>query len=232
MSRSPFTRLGEHIARDTAREIRERATAHPNDIEANLALKTLEAASSPAAVREKIRTIVRNHLKDADATLAETLPLATAGMTGGQYGARLSEWANETAPTYIFDSPEGRSIEIVRLCAHILEGMSLGQPDFDLGVVLGYGLAQKNHLLVREFADGPALARERANAHGRALGGSTRSIALRANVQARDRKICTEFANRQNKALSKQRWAQANEKRLDSAYGLKPGSVRKILAER
>jgi hypothetical protein len=68
----------------------------------------------------------------------------------------------------------------VGLCAEILKGTSLHVPDFDLGVILGYGLAQKHFLLVREFADGPALARERYLAQKRLEGAEgTKKVALK-----------------------------------------------------
>jgi hypothetical protein len=205
-SRSQFTRLGEHVARDAAREVRERAAANPDDDHAQSDLADLNAAASPEGLQKRVAEIVRLHLQDADETLNQAFPNGT-GMTVSQYGNALYEWWRASRGKYVYDSPEGRTAEIVKLCALILEGTGSG--------VLGYGLSQKNHLLVREFADGPALAREAAMIDARSRGGKEKRKALKITNTDRDRAICNRFCARSNKRQSKKAWAEdnaANEK--------------------
>jgi hypothetical protein len=76
-------------------------------------------------------------------------------------------------------------VTVIGLCAQTLIEMDRGDARFSLGAVLGYGIAQKYFLAFREFADGPALARERAGANGRSEGGKS-AAAARAENEKRD----------------------------------------------
>jgi hypothetical protein len=143
------------------------------------ALKELEAPvkpDTPESLREKIWTIVITHLANADGHLGGKAggPPRPKG-TAHEYGAALLEWVLPVRPKYNRDSKEGLAIAIVELCAGTLRALDSAHPDFMAGFEIGYNLSKANHLLVREFGDGPALAREHdAQAH-RAEGGRTRA---------------------------------------------------------
>jgi hypothetical protein len=92
--------------------------------------------------------------------------------------------------------------------------------------VLGYGLAQKNHLLVREFADGPALARDQAESEGRSRGG----MEAAKRHRQRDRDIRKAFAARLNPNQSQAAWSKANANAKDTWPG--EHGLRRILSER
>lgn len=299
--RSQFTRLGGHVARDTAREVRERAaTGEPSAL---TELEALKAAAMPESLRGKIWEIVRNHLADSDGILSKAGggPPRVQGRASDAYSKALFEWLAQARRRYEFDSPEGRAVEIVGLCAHVLDHLGKGGTDtnrvaprsvpewgtgvfvrmlrntdirwnehpaegrltvnkgdvlntgqmladalvrqnlaaendpaaaliaadelheFRLGVVLGYGLSQKNHMLVREFADGPALARDRAQQNGRAEGGDKRA----AQTVKRDKEIRKAFADARakNPSLTANGWAHDHA----SDWELSGERVRKIL---
>ena len=223
--RTQFTRLGAHTARDTAREVRKRAAAAPADPAAQKELEALNKALSPERLRAKVWEIVRNHLADSDGILGDAGggPPRAQGRASNVYAAALLEWAGDKRGTYDFDSPEGRAVEIVSLCASIAAYLDTEAPVFRLGVVLGYGLAQKNHLLVREFADGPALAREAAAQKTRAEGGRARA----AQSADRDKQMREDFscALAKDSTLTRRHWAEIHA----ADFELSADRVRKIV---
>jgi hypothetical protein len=223
-NRTKFTRLGEHKARDHAGEIHERAAM--GEAAALQDLERLNSAADPDALRAKVCEIVLLHLADADVRLGDRGPPRPQGRPSEIYAAALCSWVNEQRRIYEFDSREGRAVEIVRNCACIIAGLDHENVVFRLGVVLGYGLAQKNHLLGREFDDGPALAREAAARIHRAKGGKKRS----ADTADRNDRIRADFeaAWHQNRSLTPNGWAQKNA----NLYELSQDRVARILRPR
>lgn len=223
-ARTQFTRLGAHVASDKAGAIRAWAAANPDDPRAQAELKKLNAAAEPENVRRQILEIVRLQLQDAAQSL-EGMPLPEARPLD-EYAEALCVWAKASRQQYDVDTPEGRMVQIVRNCAFILDGLACGVPDFDLGVILGWELATKNHLLVREFADGPALARDAALEAARAQGGNARA----GKAAKRDVEIRAAFgaAKAKNPSLTRNGWADDHA----SQWDLSGERVRKILGRR
>lgn len=223
-ARTQFTRLGAHVARDKAGAIRAWAAANPNDPRAQAELRKLNAAAEPENIRRQILEIVRWQLQDAAQSL-DSMPAPEARPLD-KYAEALCVWAKASRDQYEIDTPEGRMVQIVRNCAFILDGLACGVPDFDLGVILGWELATKNHLLVREFADGPALARDAALEAARAQGGSVRAD----KTAKRDVEIRAAFAAARAKrpSLTRNAWADGHA----SQWGLSVERVRKILGRR
>jgi hypothetical protein len=188
-------------------------------------LEALKAAATPDSLRAKIWEIMRNHLADSDGILCEAGggPPRSQGRASDAYADALFEWLAQARGRHDFDSPEGRAVEIVGLCAHAISALDRVDPAFRLGFVLGYGISQKNHLLVREFGDGPALARESALQAARAEGGNARA---QQNAE-RDRKLRAAFAaaKAKNPSLTPNGWANDNA----SEYHLSADRVGKIL---
>jgi hypothetical protein len=223
-ARTQFTRLGAHVASDKAGAIRAWAAANPNDPRAQAELKKLNAAAEPENIRLQILEIVRLQLQDAAQSL-DSMPTPEA-MPLHEYAEALYVWTKGSGDQYEVDTPEGRMVQIVRNCAYILDGLVCGVPDFDLGVILGWELATKNHLLVREFADGPALAREAALEAARAHGGNARAD----KATQRDAEIRAAFAAASAKkpSLTRNGWADDHA----SQWDLSGERVRKILGRR
>lgn len=117
-------------------------------------------------------------------------------------------------------------IEVLKLCAHALIESDADNPDFLLGLVLGYGIGQKYFLALREYSDGPALAREKAMTEARARGGREKQTVLK--TEARDRAIRQRFSRRQNKHQSAKAWAEDNADREKMSVS----NLRRILAMR
>lgn len=221
MSRSTFTRLGDHIARDRAAEVRRRAAAGKDEALAELA--KLQAGLTPAGLLDKAEGIASGMLARADAALRQVghaAPHISADLGVVEHGLHLIEWSN--AQVAAPDTLEGRMIHVIRMCGHAMMQFENGKPETLLGFILGYGIAQHYFLAFREYEDGPALARERELARGRAEGGKARKDA----AKLRRDKIAAEFmaAWQANPRISAKGWAARNAERFE----LNPETVRKI----
>lgn len=225
--RSQFRRLGEHVARDTAGDVRARAAAgDPNAIEE---LRRLEAGLTLTGLQGKVDDIlsqmivrVAKGLHDCGHAIPPIEPEASLSSMA-EHGMALLSWANQHPAD--LDSFEGRMIEVLRLCAFALIESDPDDPRLLLGLVLGYGIGQKYFLALREYSDGPALAREKAMAEARVRGGLERRTGLK--TQARDRAICERFSQRQNKHQSAKAWAEDNADRENMSVR----NLRRILAK-
>lgn len=225
MARSRFDRLGDHRLQNKARKVRERAAA--GDPEAVAEAATIDHATTPEAMREKCWEILRTHLADCDSVLAE-LGLPRVPKSGGRapaaYADALDNWVETHAALLPLDTLEGRLLTGVKEVAHILHLLD-NATSFDLGMILGYGLAQNHFLALREFSDGPALARERALAEARSAGAKARGD----EVREVNREIAAAFiaAWRTNPHITANSWANANTERL----GKSPETLRKIASK-
>lgn len=223
--RSQFTRLGAHVARNTALDIRARAAAgDPIGIQE---LRRLEAGLTLAGLQDKGDDILSQMLVRVAKTLQDLghpCPPLTAESSVSEHGLALLSWAKEHSADP--DSLEGRMIEVLGLCAHALIESDADKADFLLGLVLGYGIAQKYFLAFREYSDGPALAREAAMMDARSRGGEEKRKSLKTTNNARDRGICDRFRARSNQHQSKKAWAEDNA----DSENMSARNLRRILA--
>jgi hypothetical protein len=223
MRRSKFQRLGEHTARDRAGELRRKVAAGgPDALQAQTEL--LESAT-PEAVRAKAFDLLLHSLKMAvEVFQAEGLCPPLDAPTPQEHAVALLAWTDQQNADP--DSLRGRMIRLTRQCAHGLVLLADGPLEAALAMAVGYGVAQTHFLALREYGDGPEIARERSAGRGRAEGGKSRKDGAKA-VHA---EIAADFmeARRVNPRISANGFAKKNAERHLERFGLAPETVRKI----
>jgi hypothetical protein len=129
MSRSRFTRLGDHIARDKAAEVRAKAAA--GDAAAIDDLSRLNGILTPDGLDDKLQDVVSQMLARAAHTLkgegCEAPPLSGFS-SAEQHGWMLLTWAKKQS--FDCDSLPGRMVTVIGLCAQTLIEMDRGDARF------------------------------------------------------------------------------------------------------
>ncbi len=212
-----FARLGEHEHVNRAKMVRDRAAA--GDQEAIAEAARIDLATRPDVIREKVWDIVRDHLADCAALFQaaeEIPPPRPLRQTPAAYANALDDWADGFA-SLALDTLMGRYIQSVRLIAHVLRLLDENGAPANQGFMLGYGLAQNHFLALREFVDGPGLAREKYNAEGRAAGGKVSGRGKRDAIAGKQRDAWNAFARaRQVKSsITMNGWAQQHAGEFD-----------------
>jgi hypothetical protein len=219
-----FTRLGDHLARDLPGDIRRRAAQ--GDPDALAELPNIAAAATVDGLRKKVLAIISHHLQHADSASEEhglsALP-DPKGVALESLAEALLSWTK--AQTVAHDTSGGQLIETVRQCAWLLARARAAQPEFLMGVVLGYGLAKTYAQAHREWIDGPALARERELAKGRAEGGRQKAENTQAALAPDRERARADFAARKGSG-SASAWAA----RHAAEYSVAPRTLRRWLA--
>lgn len=225
MARSRFDRLGDHRLQNKARQVRERAAA--GDPEAIAEAAKIDRATTLEALRQRCWEILRAHLAYCDSELsASGLPsVPKAGeRTPPAYADALEDWADANTANLPLDTPVGRLVTQVRHVAHILRQLDCAT-SFRLGLILGYGFAENYYLMLREFADGPAIARERWLADARSAGAKARQD----NAAYKNREIAQAFLSawRGNPHITPNSWAKTNAQR----FGKSADRIRRLASD-
>lgn len=212
-----FARLGEHEHVNRAKMVRDRAAA--GDKEAIAEAARIDLATSPDVIRETVWDILRHHLADCAALFqaaGEPPPPRLLRRTPAAYADALDDWADGFA-TLALDTLMGRHIQSVRLVAHVLRLLDENGAHANRGFMLGYGLAQNHFLALREFIDGPDLAREKYNAEGRSTGGKVGGKGKRDAIAGKTTDAWNAFATaRQVKpSITMNSWALKHAHEFD-----------------
>ena len=143
------------------------------------------------------------------------------------YANALDVWADSFAGHLDLDTLMGRHIQSVRLVSHVLRLIDENGAHANLGFMLGYGLAQNHLLALREFLDGPDLAREKYSLERRSVGGKVSGRVKKDAISAPTRRAWRAFAAaRQNKpGISMNGWAQKHAR----DYAISSSTLRKWL---